>query len=158
MCGAAGSTLTVSLLLFQLYQRAVVRAGDSFLLDGVVLRPDSPEYPADPSSRSQELSRSANGDALMPLPPSEQARSSAVRRGRGGGSNGGGAGDSGGVMLRVLGMSAQDTLGSLTGRAAAAEWARHQVRAQNQRCVDVTDRPGPTIVSSDAWRSRHYTG
>ncbi len=104
-----------------------MRAGDSFLLDGIVLRPDSAEYPADMSSHGQELARSANGDAVMPLPSNANAPPAAVRRGRGGGgSNGDGAGG-GGVMLRVLGMSAQDTLGSLTGRAAAAEWARHQV-------------------------------
>ena len=31
-------------------------------------------------------------------------------------------------MLRMLSMSAQDTLGSITGRAAAAEWAHQQAR------------------------------
>lgn len=126
----------------------MVRAGDSFLLDGIVSRPDSAEYLTDPSSHGQNLARSANADACMPLPPSARAPPVA-RRGRGGGSSSSGGG--GGVMLRVLGMSAQDTLGSLTGRAAAAEWARHQVCAGKP----IRDRHHRPAKCADGPSARH---
>ena len=57
----------------------------------------------------------------------------------------------GGVMLRVLGMSAQDTLGSLTGRAAAAEWARHQVCAGKP----IRDRHHRPAKCADGPSARH---
>ena len=109
-----------------------MRAGESFLLDGVVSSPDLADSPADASAHHQDLALTpADGDALMPLPPGAQAPPPAARRGRGGSKGGGsGGGNGGGAMLRMLSVSAQDTLGSLTGRAAAAEWARHQVCAK----------------------------
>ena len=90
--------------------------------------PDSPRGDAD------FMHASAHGDMLTALPRTpEGSRRGRGRRGggSGGGSGGGGGGGGGGgVMLRMLSMSAQDTLGSITGRAAAAEWAHHQVSRQ----------------------------
>ena len=123
-----------------------MRAGESFLLDGIVSRPLT-----DTSAHGQDLGASANGDALTALPASSY--SSPTARGGRGSSGGGGGGGSGGVMLRMLGGSAQDTLNSMTGRAAAAEWAHQQVhqalacfhRLQRQTAdqqLEACQRPG----------------
>ena len=96
------------------------RAGATFLLDGIVSRPEAGAPDAGFGRAS------AHGDMLMALPQSPEGS----RRGRGNRGGGGGGSGGGGVMLRMLSMTAQDTLGSITGRAAATEWAHQQVSGQ----------------------------